>query len=288
MKNEKISSLLDAATGIIDYQFTNDYMFRAILQKNKKVLQALICALLHLPYEDIKSLDITNPIELGQKIDDKDFILDIVVCLNNDTLINLEMQVTDQLNWEERSLCYLCRTFDQLNSGQNYIESKSAIHIGFLDFTPAGKIPEFYGLYQLTNIKNHHLYSDKFTLGVVNLTQIELATADDKACQLDHWAKLFKSTTWEEIKMIAKKDEYLREASETLYVMNADEIVRQQCQARADYYRLHNSINQKMEELSSQVEKLSSENDSLTSENDSLTSENEILKKLLEENGISY
>jgi len=38
----------EEATGVIDYGFTNDYMFRAILQKNKKVLKALICALLHL------------------------------------------------------------------------------------------------------------------------------------------------------------------------------------------------------------------------------------------------
>lgn len=32
----------EEATGTIEYGFTNDYMFRAILQKNKKVLKALI------------------------------------------------------------------------------------------------------------------------------------------------------------------------------------------------------------------------------------------------------
>ena len=38
----------ETATGSIDYPFTNDYMFRAILQKDKHVLKALIAALLHL------------------------------------------------------------------------------------------------------------------------------------------------------------------------------------------------------------------------------------------------
>ena len=38
----------ETATGSIDYPFTNDYMFRAILQKDKQVLKALIAALLHL------------------------------------------------------------------------------------------------------------------------------------------------------------------------------------------------------------------------------------------------
>ena len=30
----------ETATGSIDYPFTNDYMFRAILQKDKQVLKA--------------------------------------------------------------------------------------------------------------------------------------------------------------------------------------------------------------------------------------------------------
>lgn len=146
---------------------------------------------------------------------------------------------------------YLCRAYDQLLSGQDYCASKPAIHIGFLNFTPFKDFPEFYASYRLLNVKNHHLYSDKFTLSVVDLTQTALATEEDKAYQIDYWAKLFKAATWEEIKMIAQKNKYLQEASETLYALNADEMVRQQCQARADYYRLQNSINQKMDELTS-------------------------------------
>ena len=55
----------ETATGSIDYPFTNDYMFRAILQKDKQVLKALIAALLHLKKESIHDVVITNPIELG-------------------------------------------------------------------------------------------------------------------------------------------------------------------------------------------------------------------------------
>lgn len=279
MKHKQVSALLNStglenATGKIDYSFTNDYMFRAILQKNERVLKALICALLHLYPADVKSIKITNPIELGESITDKDFILDIHVNLNNNTLINLEMQVENQLNWTDRSLSYLCRTFDHLESGEDYRETKSAIHIGFLDFTPFEEALEFYATYKLLNIKNHYLYSDKFTLNMVNLTQIDLATEEDKAWEIDTWARLFKATTWEEIKMIAKKNEELHEASEALYNMNANDIIRQQCRARADFYRLQNTINRRMEEL--------------ISEKDKLTSELDDLKKYLAENNIPY
>ena len=69
---------------------TNDYMFRYILQKNKKVLKGLISSVLHLDSKMIKSIEITNPINLSDNVFGKNFILDIDVLLNNDTKINLE------------------------------------------------------------------------------------------------------------------------------------------------------------------------------------------------------
>lgn len=121
------------------------------------------------------------------------------------------------------------------------------------------------------NEKTHHIYSDKFSLHMLDLTCIHLATPHDKACHLDDWARLFKATTWEEIKMIAKNNTDLTESSETLYTLNADYMVRKQCEARADYYRLHNTINKKLNTLTAEVESLTSENQNLTSKVQNLT-----------------
>ena len=41
---------------------------------------------------------------------------------------------------------------------------------------------------------------------MVDLTNISLATAEDKRYNIDKWAKLFKAKTWEDIKMLAKQD----------------------------------------------------------------------------------
>ena len=81
------------AKGVIRFKMTNNYMFRFILQKNKKVLTGLISALLHLDPKNIKKIEITNPINLSEDVSGKEFILDINVLLNDNTLINLEMQV---------------------------------------------------------------------------------------------------------------------------------------------------------------------------------------------------
>ena len=167
MQNKQPASFMEA-TGVIEFNMTNNYMFRYILQKNEKVLRGLICSLLHLKPEQIKCIEITNPINLSGDITGKEFILDVNLMLNDDTFINLEMQVANEYNWPEPSLSYLCRSFDQLYQGQEYLDVLPVIHIGFLDFTLHPEEPEFYATYQMLNVKNHLLYSDKFTLSVVN------------------------------------------------------------------------------------------------------------------------
>ncbi len=242
-----VPEILRNATGPIEFGFINDYMFRAVMEKNIPVLKGLICSLLHLRPEDLSSVTVINPILEGDSYSSKEFILDIEIVLNNNLLLNLEMQVADEHNWPERSLSYLCRRFDQLGRGVVYIDCKPAIHIGFLDFTPFPECAEFYATYKLLNIKNHHLYSDKFTLSVIDLSHIELATREDKACGLDKWARLFKAKTWEELKMIAKDDLAMTEAAESLCILNADEPARARARARQEAI-LHEQAMQKRQE----------------------------------------
>jgi len=90
-------------------------------------------------------------------------------------------------------------------------------------------------------MKNHHIYSDNFVLSVVDLSHIDLATGEDKKYHIDAWAKLFKATTWEEIKKMAATDEYLQEASISSFQFNTDEQIRKLCRDRVEYYQdLHN------------------------------------------------
>ena len=102
------------ATGEISYTLTNNYMFHIVLQENELVLKGLISSLLHLQIEDISSVVIKNPIKPGAAIDIKEFILDLCITLNNNIELNLEMQVNNLHNWPDRSLSYLCRTYDGL------------------------------------------------------------------------------------------------------------------------------------------------------------------------------
>ncbi|MCM1044621.1 MAG: Rpn family recombination-promoting nuclease/putative transposase [Candidatus Gastranaerophilales bacterium] len=231
----------------------NDYLFKALLQRNNRVLTGLICSLLHLDVRRVRSVEILNPIVIGTYVEDKDFILDVKVLMNNDTVIDLEMQVINEHDWIERSLSYLCRSYDHLKHGDHYIDVKTAIQISFLDFTLFPENPEFYAVYQLRSEKNT-IYSDKLRLHVVNLKQINLATEEDKRYHIDQWAALFKATTWEEIKMLARQNEYIRDASETIYRLSQEEKLRMQCEAREDYYRRQRKIEKRLAEQEETIE----------------------------------
>ena len=288
------SPALLKATGKIEYGLTNDYMFRVLFQKNKKALTGLLSSLLHLRPEEITSIIIDNPVKIGSTFSAKEFRLDIKLIINNHQQIDLEMQVNDYHDWPERSIGYLCRMYDSLEHGEEYINAKPAIHIGILDYTPFPPQPLFYSKNQIMDVNTHRIYSDKFSLYVLDLSQIDLATKEDCFWQIEEWAKLFKATTWEEIKMIADKNEYLTETSNTLCDLYADKAVRERCLDRIEY----NLRMKRYEDDLAQKDKALEEKDKTIEEQDKTIEEKErtikeqsialdekdaLVKKLMEE-----
>lgn len=112
---------------------------------------------------------------------------------------------------------------------------------------------------------------------MLDLTQIELATDEDKAYNIDYCAKLFNAKTWEELNMLASEKDILKEASETVYTLTQEEKIRLQCQAREDYYRTQNDVRtyytRQLEEKDAEIEALKQQKDT----------EIEALKKQIED-----
>lgn len=170
-------------------------------------------------------------------VDDKNMILDIKLILNNTQNINLEMQVANLGNWPERSLTYLCRMFDHLKSGEDYINVKKTIHISIMDFTPNDFPKMLYSDYFLYNLKTGHKYSDKFGIYMLQLNQLGNPDDEKDIPEIYYWAQLFKAKTWEEIKMLAEKNEYIKQSIVTLQELTADEKAKMQMEARERYRR---------------------------------------------------
>lgn len=239
-KNDNVAEERDGLehhVGKLKYPLTNDFMFKAVLQRNQTALKGLLCALLHMKMEEIASIRIVNPIEIGGIIDNKVMMLDLKLELNDSRILDIEMQVIDKGNWPERSLTYLCRSFDQLEKGEKYLEAKETIHIGILDFTPKNFPEKLYLDYFFYNLDTAHKYSDKMSIRVLQLNQLGNREDEKKWPELYRWAQLFKAQTWEEMRMLAEKDDAIKECVFTYKELTADEKARMQLEALDDYYR---------------------------------------------------
>ena len=129
------------------------------------------------------------------------------------------------------------------------------------------------------NVKsNHQIYNDKLELRVLQLKRINEATDEDKSNKIDTWAKLFKATTWEEIMMLAQKDSVFASVAQELYKSNSDERIRQECEAREDYFRRLNYQNHRVEELENENISIKAEKKQLEDEKEQLENEKEQLQ----------
>ena len=220
------------------YGMKNDYMFHAVLQKNEEVLRNLLATLLEMDEADIVSCHIENPIELGKKIEGKDCILDVKIKLNDARIINIELQVYKQTYWTNRSLLYWARAYDILKSGEGYDMLLPTYHIGILDFTLFEDHSKFMAKYQIMDVEDGYLYSDKLCIKVLDLTQLETARSQSETDKkLLKWASIFKAETLEELEQLASGEEVFENMVVTMKKLSEDEKIRMQCEAREDYER---------------------------------------------------
>lgn len=123
---------------------------------------------------------------------------------------------------------------------------------------------------------------------MLELNNAEYATEEDKAYNIDYWARLFKATTWEELKMLAKEQANLQSTIETIYRANADEYLRAELEAREDELRQQRTMDYKLkhqlELLATQQKKLDEQQEKLGEQQEKLDEQASTIDKLLAEN----
>lgn len=258
----------------IGYTLKNNYLFIALMNDSEYALTMLVCSLLGYKKSDIKKLTIRNPIQVGKAIERKGFILDVALLLNDDTYVNIELQLIDYGNWPERSVGYLCRSYDNLNRGDDYINTKPAIHIGILDFTLFEEYPEFFASYRLLNVKNHNEYTSKFQLYVLDLNHIELATQEDHDNERDVWARLFQAKTRGDLMSIAQQYKDFEPVIDKMNALMSDDAIQLQYDAEETLRNRENGIRKKIQRLE---ESLADQKTQLTEKDAQLANKDSLL-----------
>lgn len=232
---ERYEQLQKIMEGPVKYGFTNDYMFRAVLQRSSIVLAEIVRILLYIPEGNQVECEILNPIVLSEQLGDKNCVLDILVLVNGTEKVNLEMQVEIAGNWVKRSMYYAFRMYTDLKAGEDYGDCRSSIHVGFVKGSPFPEDTGFHRSYVLADLKSGHIYSGDFRMDMVNLRCLENAEQEDRDSGLYDWVRLFAATDWKELKAMAQEQAVMKEAIVTLAELNTEDNIRWQCEARRLY-----------------------------------------------------
>ena len=209
-----------------------DYAFKEIMMDEKARI-GFLSAILKLKPEDIKETQIQNTNLRKQSEKEKLGILDVRILMNNNTEIDIEIQLAAMNIWADRALFYLAKMYaEQISAGEDYTVFKKCVSISILDFKLFEHDPEFYSCFHIREDSRHFLYTDKMEFHVLELPKIPKELKEDSS-DIELWGRFIRAERKEEFDMLAEKNMYIGSAYQHLQMISQDEEKRLEYEARA-------------------------------------------------------
>ena len=192
------------------YKPTNDYIFSRIFghKKNWELLKDLLEAIL--PHIKIKKILIVKQFSLvKQTMKNRGGTLDILAVLNDNTKVNIEMQINDYGNTIERSVFYDSGIYhESLYKNENYNKAPNVIGIWILDYNLFDDGP-FHEVARLKRDFENKVLTDKIELHYIQLPKFK-EKCKRISSKLEQWLTFIINDNTEEVKMI--DNEYVQKA----------------------------------------------------------------------------
>ena len=218
-----------------------DYAFKEIMM-NEKARIGFLSSVLKIRPEDIRETRILNTSLRKEHKDDKLGILDVRILMNDDTEIDIEIQLTELKVWADRSLFYLAKMYtEQISEGKQYDVFKKCVSISVLDFDLFEGETEFYSCFHIREDSRSFTYTDKMEFHVMELPKLPKELKED-CSNVELWARFINAERKEEFDMLAQKDPYIASAYGQLQVVSQDREKRLEYEARQKAILDHNQM----------------------------------------------
>ncbi|MCQ2514737.1 MAG: Rpn family recombination-promoting nuclease/putative transposase, partial [Ruminococcus sp.] len=176
-----------------------DVVFKTLFVKHPDLLKSFIADILDLNINDIESIEITNPELPPETVDGKFSRLDLNLKIN-DKLVNVEIQINNQEDYNDRVLFYWAKLFtSDLKSGDEYGQLQQAISINIVNFN-------------MFDSKDYHnevvpiirgtekIFSDKMSIHFFELPKVSKSLNTSNRKEL--WMQFIKADSEEEFQML--------------------------------------------------------------------------------------
>ena len=148
-----------------------DFAFKLIFEQNKDLLMSLINAVVS-EKDQVQDLEVRNPYTRKETSYEKFAVLDIKAQATNGTYYNIEVQVTDDLHYDKRSLYYWAKVYsEQLVAGAGYSDLKKTIGIHVLNFSLLDEA-KYHNEFHVMNAENAKRFSDMLELHYIELPKV--------------------------------------------------------------------------------------------------------------------
>ena len=241
---------------------TDDYIFKRVFayKGNESVLKDFLEALLKI---EIKGIKITNPEIIPYEKGEKRGLLDIKAEINDGTMLDVEMQMKNERNTDERATEYMGKMIsEQLQVGEDYQNLKKSIVIFITNYNflkrnsyhSVGKM-KFDKTIEDEYVNMGYDEEDELASKYIEVHYIELPKFKKKELskftKLDQWMCIFTQNK-EGIMLAEKENKEIKRAINTLDFLSKDpkERERHNSIVMAEYNRLvseHNFFNDGLE-----------------------------------------
>ena len=229
---------------------TDDYIFKRVFayKGNESVLKDFLEALLKI---EIKRIKITNPEIIPYEKGEKRGLLDIKAEINDGTMLDVEMQMKNERNTEERATEYMGKMIsEQLQVGEDYQNLKKSIVIFITNYNFL-KRNSYHSIGRMKfdkTIEDEYVNlgydkEDEVASKYIEVHYIELPKFKKKELskftKLDQWMCIFTQNR-EGIMLAEKENKEIKRAINTLDFLSKDpkERERHNSIVMAEYNRL--------------------------------------------------
>ena len=208
-----------------------DIAFKKIfgVEENKDLLISLINSIVSIE-DQVSEVTLLNPYNPKNFRQDKLSILDIKALGSNGKRFNIEIQISDEADYDKRALYYWAKLYtEQLKASDDYSELAKAIGIHILNFTSIPKAKKYHNIFHISEKETGLLYFKDLELHTIELKKFTDYVNDDLSSliakirnSLDMWVAFL--TRHDLLKAdslpLALNDVSLRKAINVLDVMN--------------------------------------------------------------------
>lgn len=181
------------------------------------------------------------PTELRRESeDDKQGIPDVLIELEDSSMMNMEMQVPYFEFWTNRILFYISKVYSgQIREGEGYDQLRKCIHVSILDFIHFPQDKRCYRKVLFCDADAGEVYTDLMELHILELKK--LPPEDQNEAGIIRWMRFLSGKSRKEFDHMAEKDEYIREACGELKKLSLDEKKRLEYELRQKAIRDYNT-----------------------------------------------